>query len=689
MKTILDDYLNNALNLLSKIYPNKSKKELKEIIVPILNSRLQNPSINLDNDVIEENKNTTLIDLCNWINEQKPVVAGNATFYMQPKVQLSPTSNMLKTLKLERKEIKNDMFNYKAGSDEYMFCDLSQQNAKVIMNAEYGGSGNETAAFFNQYGPPATTLMAQSLITNAAAFFESYVGDNQVFFSNNECYDWIHTVLQKKDKCPKWIKVPDRNDVCKRIADHCQLANISLVTTLKKLINNCDDDELCYLFYANNIRDFVLNHKYIQDLIYDVLSKLPVYEVAEKEIPEEFKEKFSKYDKPIEEYNTWVSKEMFMSPYDIPEIIKDDMDELIKLFTQFIYVDYITPDSIQKMNNHMRNTDLLSDTDSVVIYINPFIRLILDEVFPNISFNRKLMYNEFILGSIITNFFSEGIRLLLDFYGRCHNMDETSRAELAMKNELYFRTLFLMKVKKRYVASIALREGHIILPFKIEIKGMDFIKAGVTELVSKRFTKILTDNILSAEEIDIHGMNKDLKEFEYEIINDLKSGGTQFLSTTTFQDDVGQYKTLETKTEGTRSSAWNQAGYVGSINWNEINDTNKIYSLDRVFIIKLISKEEKSIERIKDKYLDKYEIIKKKIFNSDNQLIRNRGLRYICIPIGIEKIPEWIRPLIDYDIIVSDTIASFNSVLEVLEMENFEFTTPNGTANKISCLVSL
>ena len=663
LSNILDDYMNHVLNILSKIYPKKSKKELKELITPILNIRLKNPTINLDNNVIGENKDTTLVDLCDWIKSDNPVVSGNATFYMQPSIQQSPTSNMLNAMKIGRKKVKNEMFNYPPGSDEYVAKELEQKNLKVILNADYGGSGNKTAAFYNEYGPPATTLMAQSLITTAAAFFESYVGDNQVFFSNSECFDWVNTVIQKDDKIPNWMKIPTPEEVYRRIASHNNLPSIRFCKVLKQLISGYNKDELCYLYYANNIRDFVINHQYIQNLLRNVLTKLPTYEVVETEVPDEFKDRFNEPGEELKDYNDWVCEEIFMNPYKIP---KDDMEELISLFTQFIYVDYLTPDSIMKMNNHKRNTDILSDTDSVVVYIDNFISLVLDEIFPNCTFNRKKMYNEFILGNTLTTFFSEGIKRLLDYYGRSHNMDEKSREQLSMKNELYFRVLFLMKVKKRYVASIALREGHIMLPFKIEIKGMDFIKAGVTELVSNRFTKILKDNILYPDEIDIHGMNRDLKLFEQEIIDDLKSNSfdqnelyqmfninkipikmdeiiylfkfnnhkksisfSELINLTFDPNFDMRYKEVITKDEGARSSAWGQPGYVGTINWNEINSDNKIHSLDRVFIIKLISKDEDAIERIKDKYPEKYKIIKDKIFNSENKLIRNKKFYWI------------------------------------------------------------
>ena len=52
-----------------------------------------------------------------------------------------------------------------------------------------------------------------------------------------------------------------------------------------------------------------------------------------------------------------------MNQYNIPDTIKPFMDPLTKLMKQFIYVEYITPDSIVKLNNHKRNT---------VIFFNHF-----------------------------------------------------------------------------------------------------------------------------------------------------------------------------------------------------------------------------------------------------------------------------------------------------------------------------
>ena len=105
--------------------------------------------------------------------------------------------------------------------------------------------------------------------------------------------------------------------------------------------------------------------------------------------------------------------------------------------------------------------------------------------------------------------------------------------------------------------------------------------------------------------------------------------------------------------------------------------------------MKLIVTGIQDLDVIKDKYPTEYEKVVTNIFNSTDSNIRNSGLKIIGIPESTKKIPDWLIPLIDYDVIVSDTIASFRSVLDALNMEDMNFKTPNNKANITSCLISI
>lgn len=679
------DYLRAAVDTITKMHPEFKEDDVEKIVSRIIKERFVDPTITMDNNVTGENKTITLSGLCNWIDQRNPVVSGNATFYMQPAEMLSPTSNMLRSLKKGRKMVKKEMFKYKPGSDEYAALDLDQMNKKVIMNAEYGGSGAPTAAFYTKYSPAATTLMAQSIITTMAAFFESYVGDNQKFFNINECFDWMNKVCEKNEKIPNWVLRPTTKEVSDRICHHFYMLNPRDVPYIENYVRSCTPDQQVYLYYANNIKTFIRNHVNMRQLLVTVLSSLPNYQAAVGKLPDEFEGQFES----LEKYNKWISNEMFLNPYSIPKCIESPMNEFIETLNKFVYVEYITPDSIVKLNNHKRNTVLLVDTDSNMINADIFVSFVINELFPGENFGRPKMYNEMILVNVLAASIDRCVIKMLDFYGRTHHMDEPSRAELTMKNEFMFRRFFLMKTKKRYAASIVLREGNIIIPFKPEIKGLDFIKAGVTEDVTKKFQKMLEDHILFSDELELHEMMKELKAFEDEIYHDLRSGGTRFLKPQMYKAEGAYKKIVDSEGRVVGSKAWSLPVFRGAAVWNELYPKQKINSLDRVKLIKLTCTGLSDLEPVKRKFPEEYNQIVAKIFMSNKRDIQSCGLRVIAIPTGMKQIPEWIIDLIDYDLIISDVISSFRSVLESLEIEETSYKTPNGSANITSCLISL
>lgn len=675
-------YIEVASKLICKVDKSLPPDRVQKCVESIVKQRVKDPTIIMDNNVTGNGAKITLAQLCGWIEKEDPVVSGNATFYMQPRNLLSPTSHMLRALKKGRKAVKKKMFQYKAGSDEYAALDLNQQNKKVIMNAEYGGSGTPTAAFYTKYSPAATTLMAQSIITTMAAFFEGYVGDNAKFFTDSECFDWMNKVCKKDEKIDKWIVIPDPKEVADRIKMHFITGNVDSFKAIDGYVSNCSDKELVYLYYANNYRALISNHPNVQKLLSEILWKLPNLEAAENEVPDQYKEKFkAPVDDPsydvVEKYNKWMSNEMFLNPYEIPKCVENEINEFVGLMSKYVYVEYITPDSIVKLNNHKRNTVMLVDTDSNMVNADLFASFVLNDIFPGELFGRKRMYDEMILCNVLAASLDPGIKGILDYYGRCHNMDDDSRSELTMKNEFLFRTFFMMNTKKRYAASIVLREGNIMMPFKPEIKGMDFIKAGVTKEVSDRFEKILCDHILYSDKLELHELMTDLKHFERDIYEDVHNGGLTYYKQTQYKSAEG-YKDI--------NKAWSLPVFRGSAVWNELYPNKKIYSLDRVHVIKLNVRGITDLECIHKRYPDIYDKLVNDVFTHPEYV--KKGLQYICLPNSVKKVPDWLIPLIDDELTVSDIMGSFKSVLEALHIENVSFKRPNGEANITSALIS-
>lgn len=682
--SVQGEYVKRMTDALMQMHPDWDKDEVERRIASKVKEKITSPSIFMDNNVTHAKEDINVLKLCHWIDKKKPVVSGNATFYVQPDVLRSPTSDMLLTQKRDRKVIKKQMFQYRPDSFEYQQGDLSQGNLKVLMNAEYGGSGAKTAAFYTKYSPAATTLMAQSIITTMAAFFEGYIGDNQKFYHINECMDWMQTVCRKKEPVAKWVSVPSRKETRTRIKKHFIAYDVRDNSVIDGFIDGCSDDELVYLFYANNNHEFIRRHKKVSDLISTILSTLPILEASETMVPDAFKDRFE----DVDQYNRWVAKEIFLDPYTIPDCIKKEMNQLSEIMKHYCYVEYLTPSSIVKLNNHKRNTVLLVDTDSNMLHADLFVKFVLDELFEGNTFGRSRMYADMICVNILAAILDPCVKHTLDYYGRCHNMNEEARAELTMKNEFLFRTFFLMK-KKRYGASIVLREGNIMIPFKEEIKGIDFIKASVSKNIAKRFTKIFCDYILFAEQMDPHGMVRALKEFQNEIDRSVRNGETIYLKPFSFKTEEAYTKRLDEKTGQYISFGWSRPEFRGAVVWNELYPEQRIYNLDRVKLIKLIVNKPEDLDIIRESHKEIYEQILTKVFHSSNSNIVKNGLKVISIPSTMQTIPEWILPLIDYRTTVSDSMSSFNSVLNALHVVLPSVKTASGKANVISSLIAI
>lgn len=694
------DYLNNAVDAILQMDPSLKKDQVSEIVRDEMRKSIRDPSIFMDNNVTGESYTTTLTNLCNWITETKPVIAGNATFYRQPKELRSPSSTMLKSLKKLRKSQKAEMFANQKNPDRYAQLDLGQQNTKVVMNADYGASGAPTSAFYTKYSPAATTMMAQSIITTMAAFFEGFIGMNQKFFNFNECIDWMLTVKRMKstDALDKWVSIPTVEETIHEVRRRFHQYNIADDECLKSFIANCSDHDRAFIFYNNNLHAFIKRHPNVAVDIKDAINKLPKLDACES-VPDAYQKEFGD---DVTKYNNYVAKEMFLDPYNVPEIIKENISRLTKHVMKYCYMPYLTPDSIPKLNNHKRNTVLLVDTDSNVLYTDMFIKFILDGVFGDVDFGRDRMYCDMITCNILASILSACVADLLNVYGLSRNADDESRKELTMKNEFFFRVFFVMNVKKRYAASIALREGHIMVPFKTEIKGVDFIKAGVDDIVTKRFTDILKQNILFAPEPNLHGMMKDIRQFEKEIYDDLKKGSTIYL------------KTLNYKARGAYKDPWGTQAYKAVMVWNALVPEQKISSLSKVKLAKLIVTGPEDLDVIKDKYPEEYRRAMENIFGSvseynqyladqkakkakgvprgslsDREGLMAAGMKAIAIPLNAKGIPEWLRPLIDYQNIISDIMNSFRSILDSLGIQDIPVKTPNGKARLTSGLIAM
>ena len=157
-------YKKRMMQSIKLINPDWSSDKVEKIIDEMIDKRIKNPKVIMDNNFTGEQKEASLISVFDWTFANKPIIAGNGTFYKNQYQALNPTANMLMDMLKTRKATKKKMFQYPEGSDEYKDLDRQQKNHKINANSYYGGSGMPTSAFYSTWSGPRSKVVGPHIV---------------------------------------------------------------------------------------------------------------------------------------------------------------------------------------------------------------------------------------------------------------------------------------------------------------------------------------------------------------------------------------------------------------------------------------------------------------------------------------------------------------------------------------------
>ena len=194
--------------------------------------------------------------------------------------------------------------------------------------------------YYNVYVAEAITRQGRSYISCSMMFFESFLADNVKFNSLNEVITFIHNVTHEKNerKCDDPI-ILDRNIT----VEECLFklmndADMMLwIPTEKEMLLvweylvGLDQEDINRLYYKNNLYSFA-DLPVISKLIIDILKKL---------------------------------KDPFMNPNKPPKYVKDDLDNLVELFKEYVYYKYPYIDKLDRIEYMQR--DVVAITDKLCV----------------------------------------------------------------------------------------------------------------------------------------------------------------------------------------------------------------------------------------------------------------------------------------------------------------------------------
>ena len=744
----LKKYKERMCQAMMQANPTWKKKDVEKIIERTIEERLENPTVTLDNNYTHEQKDSTLLSVLDWSLDRKPLIAGNGTFYKNQYEALNPTREMLDEWAENRKFFKKKMFQagemYGTNSREYNDNDRKQLNEKINMNSYYGGSGAKTSAFYSKWSGPATTLTAQSVISTAEQTFEAFLADNYVFLNLTELIEWIRSILKKDFYLDDFIVRVKRQDVIQHLLSRILNKEENDEEILQNYLTDCTIDELTFLYYKNNMIEFIENHNPVKDMIIDILEKVENYDHVDEKDPQWLRYIPSKHydefkNQSAKKWNKFVNKEMFMDPNSPPDSIIKELDVLSECIIKYVYTEYLSFDRIYRLKNFFRNTVTVIDTDSNFLSLDILMNYLLNSVIEPDGYGRSQRHNEFVLINTITFIITKIIRITLDFYGKQSNIPEEYRGRFDMKNEFFDELLVIAEKKKRYITKQTLREGNYNDPPKIDTKGFDFKKATTSEYAEKVFNQLIKDYVVTPEHIDVKSLINGLRAFKKEIITSIRNGERKFLPNGNAKE-FGAYK-----------EPGREQSVRGVLTWNYLYPDNQIELPAKISLVKMNIFNEEDMEDLERTHPEIHQTIMDKIFNDttgffvtstfippityvnpkkkewysdipkkyqtkfkklgpfewnkwvdkvmDHEVkvadkeregyyeYKKRGLQVLAIPSNA-KIPDWAMPYIDYDTMVNTIIAPFKPVLEIFNAKFPEIGKTRNGVNRKTATVS-
>ena len=639
--TVLERYQDRIIDMYCKAHPNFDRSMVASKVIEFTNGRMKNIPCELHNNITHDRVQTTMLDTFVWIENRQPIITGNGTFFKQHEEYLAPTVKMLEKLQANRKKKKKEMYQFPKGTVEYNNANVGQLSIKVIMNADYGGSGTTLSPFYSCYIPPATTGSAKNITTSLICCLEFISGNNDNWarlMNINELFDMIFAVLGDTRTDRDLIK--DSYSVDDVLA--WLLSRVSNIQgkdrrCLKTFLMTLTNDELTKLMLAFNPR-LVLN-KYVRFQVMQISDYLCKHHIDI--------DAFSTVDFHNDEQVSQLKDTIHVCGYGVkaPEEISGLIEEVSKVIVDNCVYPFVPNDAELRAANMDREIVCVTDTDSLMVqfahYIDDF--QIMDQT---LSFRDKCL----VASAFGMRLFIEHIipRMVEDIANFCNIKDEYYRRKFVFKNEFAFLAMALI-AKKMYASAMFVQEGSPRNIHEIAVSGLSFKKRDAAEFLEPIMVDIYDKCVLTCDKVSLSGILDAYTELRQKLVNELAT-------------DPSYFKTLSIKSpDAYDPTKVLPAQMRGAIVWNNIMSDEEMLPMDRVKVIPLSFK---LLREHANEDPRTSEILRLCLIDNEKE----KDDPYICIPEHYHDIPLWISKVIDTDYAADKLLMPFRQLLDAFNV---------------------
>lgn len=569
----------------------------------------------------------------------KPLIlSGYAALYENQDNSINIGSSALKTLLDSRKIYKRKMEESEYGSDQYIYYKILQSTFKVLANSYYGILGEHNSVFYNPHVQNSITMSGQDLITTAVMTLEAFLTDNSPFEDFDDAIHFINETLEEQydDQILKYVDEPaDRNDLIARIAKKTTggMSKVAL-EKLEAALSKLDIERINRLYYKNNLAEFIRN-----SWAKSKLGELCTFKYTEE--PE------TAMKEPLKEFTDVVLRSCFSNI-----LLEDRFKRVLKMDRKAVVV---------------------SDTDSTFVNIHPYMV----EATRSLGLDSGNKEQQTTLMNILVSITTKMLEATFDRVTENMGLIGQYKSMISMKNEFVFGRIMLTRNKKSYAGTIRSELGKLLPKPVMDMKGLSIRKSSVAKRLRKQFTDILREDVLNAEVVNVSKIIKKFDELGIQIEDSLKAGELSY-SLPKNMEALDSYKDPSM-----------QEPVRGAIVWNAIEPEDQVVPPEKVNMVKMRAFDitDPRLQALKASHPDKYSAIARTVFNEGVDKpaidISRFGLSVISVPKSVDKIPDYLLPMIDLQTMVTNNMTNGYIILESLGVYTEEVKTTKYKSNII------
>ena len=622
-------YLEQAGQIYNAVFGEQiSHKESKELRT-LLRERMSDQDILLSHTVFSEKQTkTTIFQVIDHLYKGKYILTGYGMLFKPGDLDTNYTGAMLNDIIIARSKVKklylNNIVENPLLAATY---DNRQKTFKLIANSWYGVMNQSSFQFYNKAIGASTTYTGYILTTTVIMGLEGHMYNNVDFYNFSDIVTFLSNV--KADAANAKLNIHDYVDeekllpyaefytmLYKRIIDksHFELSTKQKMQ-LDTILGNMTLDELYRVYYKRNLIEFMDNR---------VVAKM-------------FADAYHSD---------------FLDPAEAPEAIEPSLVALDTVVEEFVSYYYMYRNRYELANNMKRKAILHADTDSVFMILQSLFQAYVKH-YPVSGYEGsedKITLN---ICCVLINTMNRFIDRTLELLTSRANVVPKMRGKVKMKSEFLYKRVLMTPNAKSYAGLIVAQEGKVFEKHKVDVKGLQIKKVSAAKATRKFFADILEKDILKAEDIKMAEIFKNIAQFKRNIRESFTKRGE-----VTFADPK-TYNSLDAYDDG-----YTQGPVRGTILWNALCPEHEIEPFSSVNLIKLNSPTYEELQVIWADYPKELAAAKRVIF--DHERMAHYGMSCICMPKSVEKIPEFLLPLIEVEEHVKTNISPFMPVLNAL-----------------------